>query len=234
MEYLSASRLKLLSECKKKFYHQYILKDLPYVSSPFAEMGTAAHEALELYRKHYPEMSRKELVQVFKAKFNPDPDFGWLVSQGSRMLYKLDLNKVVLGELVDVEYPFEIDIDGLTVKGVIDKIEYIAETDTLVVTDYKTNKAIEPDKYFTQIAVYDMVMENIFPDSKKEYELFYLRHNKVIPFKFSDGFHKQTQEAAHNVATYVVENENDSGAWTKMEKQDPMCKYCPLAQSCWG
>ena len=232
MESLSASRLKLLSECKKQFYHRYIAEDLEYVESPFAEMGKAVHYALELYRKHYPNMTRNQMVNVYNRTFEPSKEFSWLKKQGFGVLWKLDLNKVVLGELVDVEFQFEFNLEGILIKGVIDKLELV--DNTLIITDYKTNKLIEPEKYFIQLAIYDLAVRKFFPEAKRSYELFYVRHNKVIPFNFTEDFYKKTEETAHNAMRYISENKDDPSVWIKMNKKESMCNYCPLINSCWG
>lgn len=232
MEYLSASRLKLLSECKKQFYHRYIAEDLVIPDNAFSEMGTAIHYALEKFRENYPKMEKKQLIGIYNQTFNPDSKWSWLKKQGFASLWKLDLNKVVLGELVAVEHPFDFKLDGVSIRGIIDKIELV--DDTIVITDYKTNKAIEPEKYFPQLAMYDLAMEQEFPNSKREYELFYVRHNKVVPFRFSEDFHKQTHETAHSVVKYVKENREDISVWTKTAKKESMCNFCPLVKSCWG
>jgi ATP-dependent helicase/nuclease subunit B len=228
--YFSASRLKTLSECKKRFYHQYIVKDLPEETSPFAQMGDAIHKVLEVWRKN-PEMSRKQLVGMYAGLFKPDKEWDWLRRQGFHLIWKLDQKRIFLGELVGCEIEFETEINGINFKGIIDKVEKV--DDIYIVTDYKTNKSIEPELYYHQLGVYDIAMEHMYPSTNRRYELFYLRHNKVVPLTFNDGFHEKMHEKIASTYTTIMENAGDVSFWPQLEKRAPACSYCPLSKACW-
>ena len=213
MQSLSASRIKILDDCKKLFYRKYITKNLPEEeTSPFAELGGAVHKVLEIYRENL-DMSRRDMVAILNKEFNPSHQFGFLKKQGYQILYKLDLKKVVLGELVAVELDFKDEFGGVTMRGIVDKVELV--DGTLVITDYKTNKVPEPDQYVHQLAIYDMAMNRIYPDVPKKYELFYVRHNKVYDFSFPDDYPERVERAIENTAKTITENETNSMACTQ-------------------
>ena len=241
MKYISASRIKMISECKKQFYHNYIVGDIEIPDNPFSEFGTAMHETLEEFRKD-SSLSRRDLVGIFCSKFKPPEEFKWMIKRGCSTIYKLSANRIFLGELVGLEIPFEVDIDGITLRGVIDKVEkvYTADKDgcksgeKLIITDYKTNMSMKPEKYYPQLAVYDLAAEQLWPGSDREFELFYVCHGKSFPFSFRENFSDQTLTTVKNVVSYIKENQDDSTVWTKMKKKDSLCQYCPLYKTCWS
>jgi CRISPR/Cas system-associated exonuclease Cas4 (RecB family) len=230
MEYISASRIKTLTECKKMFYHKYVLEDLVDEDSPFAQLGTAIHKVLEIYRPN-PTMPKKSMIGIFHKEFNPPPRYDWLKKDGYRMIWKMDMSKIVLGELLSVELEFEEEIDGVVYRGIIDKVERV--DDEIVVTDYKTNKEAKPEIYYPQLAIYDLVVSKLYPGFKRRHELLYLRHNKSIPIVFPEQQILETKEVTQNVNSFVLENANDPSAWPRLDKKEKCCAYCPLAKSCW-
>lgn len=231
MNELSASRIKVLDDCKLLFYRKYIVKDLPEdLGSPFADMGKAVHKALEVYRQN-PAITRKELIAIFDADFKPTKSHEFLIKEGRSVLYRLDFNKVVIGELISVEFTFEEKFGNVLIRGVVDKMEYV--DDTIVITDYKTNKEIEPEHYLHQLAIYDLAMERLYPGIKRKFELFYVRHNKVVPFEFLPDYWKKTDIAVTRTIQMITENQDNPSKWPKLKEKKPVCSYCPLIKQCW-
>jgi ATP-dependent exoDNAse (exonuclease V) beta subunit len=228
---LSASRVKSLTECKRKFYHQYIIKDLPFEGNAFTDLGTAIHDVLENWR-HDPSLSKADLIGDFTQRFKPTSNFSWLVNDGYKIISNVSPKKVFLGKLVGTEVGFEETYDDdLFVRGFIDKVEEV--NGEIVITDYKTNRKIEPNLYHHQIAVYDLAASRLYPDMPKRYELYYVRHDKVVPIRIRKDFHKETEKSLHNVRQYVEDNKENPLVWDKLKKRSYICKYCPLADKCW-
>lgn len=229
MEYISASRIKLLLECKKKFYHRYVTGKLEDESGPHAQLGTAIHKVLEIYREN-PSLTKQQLIGILNKNFDAKAE-QFLFKEGCRMIWKLDPRQIFLGELVGVEKEFEEVIEGIPVRGIIDKIEKVG--DEFVVTDYKTNKKVEPTDYHHQLALYDVVMEKLYPGTQRRYELFYVRHGQSVEMKFSPEQAEQMIGSVTRIMHYVKENAENPAEFPKLPNRAPMCRYCPLQNSCW-
>ena len=229
LEYYSASRIKSISDCKKYFYHRYVLKDMKDESNPYAKLGTALHSVLEEWRPE-PTADVKTLVASYKKHM--DKDNAWVYSDGRRILMNLNLNKLICGELVGVELAFEETIEGFPIVGVIDKVEKL-EDGTLLVTDYKSNQKMETVEYLPQLAVYDLAMEHLYPGSKRIMSLFYLRYNKEFRFSFTEETRKRILKSFESTRVAVFEKHDDPTFWEKMPSKGKNCSYCPLQKECW-
>ena len=230
LEYYSASRIKSLSDCKKYFYHRYVKKDLVDESSPYAQLGTALHSVLEVWRPN-PTTDMKWMVNEYN-KHMSKKDFPWIYSEGRQILLNLQLKKLIRGELVQVELGFEETIQGYPIVGYIDKVERL-EDGTLLVTDYKSNKKMETIDYLPQLAVYDLAMEHLYPGSKRIMALHYLRYNKEHQFSFTEETRTRILDSFENAKVSVAEHHDNPMFWEKMPKKGKNCSYCPMKKECW-
>jgi RecB family exonuclease len=229
--YHSASRIKLLEDCNLAFFHKYILKDMPYEESgPYAQLGTSLHSALETFRKNPTD--RKDLINHYIKTAEIDKSH-YLHKDGIRIIQGLDLKLVVRGKLIECELPFEEVINGHKVKGVIDKVEELANG-TLLITDYKSNQTIHSEEYVHQLAIYDVAMERKFPGSERVHELLYLRHNKSVPFKFSNITESKVMAIFESVESKIDNSWDKPENWNKLPKKGKPCGWCSLKEKCWG
>jgi len=236
-EYLSPTQIKTLHTCKKLFYHRYIIRDLPYEETPFAVLGKAVHKALEIYRPKHNQMNKLDVIREFKKAFSYYEQRNrqnggtfkrdYFVKEGTRILYGLDYNKVVLGELVGVEIEFYKPVFGYPMKGVIDKLEKVGNT--YVVTDYKTDKEQNPKEHIMQMAIYsEYIHQYIDKNAKITTEIFWLRANKITKFEFVPNENKMAKTIVETTAKMVNENHDNEAAWPQLRQKIPVCKYCPL------
>lgn len=228
--YHSASRLKTLAECKKYFHAKYIARSIQEEEdSPYAILGSALHEALEEWRKN--PTTRKDLIALYDKKFTLGRKHR-LYIEGIVICQELNLKDIVRGTLIETEKEFEFEWEGHKIKAVIDKIEQL-EDGTYLVTDYKSNKDINAEEYIHQLALYDVAMEVHYPNSERLYELYYLRHSKSVPFKFSDSNFTTMNDMLTKTENLINENADNLSAWPKLSKEMPKCKYCVLSPTCW-
>lgn len=229
--YHSASRIKTLNECKKYFHAKYIANSIKEEEdSPYAILGSALHEALELWRKN--PTTRKELIALYDSKFTLGRKHR-LYIEGIVICQELNLKDIVRGTLIETEKEFEFEWEGHKIKAVIDKIEQLADGSYLV-TDYKSNKEIQAEEYIHQLALYDIAMETYYPNSVRTHELYYLRHSKSVPFRFTEENLVTMKNMLIKTETMINENADNPSAWPKLLKEAPKCKYCALAKTCWS
>jgi DNA helicase-2/ATP-dependent DNA helicase PcrA len=180
---LSISALNAYLDCPLGFYFEHILK-LPAQPSPRFHYGEAVHFALQ---KLFGEMVRSkdktfpssdEFVSYFttdlyrrQAFFEPT-DFAYRLQLGQESLlqyYKLNQEK--FAKNVVIEKWVQGHIEGVPVRGIIDKIEFRADG-TAHIVDYKTGKLKEEKlrrptprypyggDYWRQLVFYKLLYEN--------------------------------------------------------------------------
>ncbi len=180
---LSISALNAYLDCPLSFYFTYILK-VPSQPSPYFQYGEAVHFAL---RKLFGEMlrskekqfpSNEEFVQYFendlhrRRPFFDAPDFERRLGTGQDNLTKYyhqftpKFNKNVVVEKTVIG-----QIEGVPVRGILDKIEFKTDT-TIHIVDYKTGKLSDEKlrrpsarnplggDYWRQLVFYKLLYEN--------------------------------------------------------------------------
>lgn len=208
--YLSASRVKNFLDCSWQFYHNYILK-VPETTHPKTKLGTLTHLILEVLQnpRHKPHLDKivktrdvyssapvSRLIDNFLKK-NPDI---------TEEIYK-ELNKLVFTaldhdyfskgakEVLPPEFPFEIDFDGFSIKGFIDKLAIY--DNHAIITDYKTQgkkftkKELEDN---IQALFYQLAVDKIFKlPSRVDFILL-----RYPPTSINKTNHLQTVAAVKN------------------------------------
>ncbi len=180
---LSISALNAYLDCPLSFYFSYILK-VPSQPSEYFQYGEAVHFAL---RKLFGEMLRSkekqfpsgdEFVNFFETDlqrrrpFFDNIDFDRRLENGItnlRSYYNQFVHK--FPKTVVVEKTIVAEIEGVPVRGVLDKIEYRADGSVHIV-DYKTGKQADEKlrrpsirnplggDYWRQLVFYKLLYEN--------------------------------------------------------------------------
>ena len=180
---LSISALNAYLDCPLSFYFSYILK-VPSQPSEYFQYGEAVHFAL---RKLFGEMLRSkekefpsgdEFVNFFEADlqrrrpFFEQSDFEHRLEHGRTNLmsyYNQFVHK--FSKTVVVERTVVAEIEGVPVRGILDKIEYRADG-TVHIVDYKTGKQADEKlrrpsarnplggDYWRQLVFYKLLYEN--------------------------------------------------------------------------
>ncbi len=165
--FYSQSKMGLYRECPLKYKFRYILK-IPEKPKYFFSFGTILHSVMEyLYSTpQFPPL--EDALKFFKQKWSaqtweekgygsPEKEHeGFL--EGQEIIKKY-YEKHVAENLhpLSTEMKVYADIDGLTVMGIVDRIDYLGDG-KLAILDYKTGKTLkrEPD----QLMFYQKLLEN--------------------------------------------------------------------------
>ena len=180
---LSISALNAYLDCPLSFYFSYILK-VPSQPSEYFQYGEAVHFAL---RKLFGEMLRSkekqfpssdEFVNYFETDlqrrrpFFDDADFERRLETGVtnlRSYYNQFVHK--FPKTVVVEKTLVAEIEGVPIRGILDKIEYRVDGSVHIV-DYKTGKQADEKlrrpstrnplggDYWRQLVFYKLLYEN--------------------------------------------------------------------------
>ncbi|MDX9971055.1 MAG: ATP-dependent DNA helicase [Candidatus Gracilibacteria bacterium] len=124
----------------------------PEKKSPYSEFGSACHEALELTHKNgklYGQMPEKHfLIETFEKRISTKrilrTDYEKYLEAGREYLsqfYDTVFKNINLSDFTEFDFGKEdISIDGIKIKGKLDRIHLIDDS-SLEVVDYKTGRA---------------------------------------------------------------------------------------------
>lgn len=192
--HLSPSSIGTFEQCPLKFKYSRIdgMKEPPTEATL---RGNFVHDALEELYKFAPEhrtldVAREVMRDVWDNKWRdqveeivPPEDirnFRWTSWWCVENLWKVEDPETVVP--AGLETLINCDVDGVTIKGFIDRWEE-AEDGSLVVVDYKTGKTPKPqyrsDKYF-QLMVYAVGMRELGFGDASHIKLLFLKDGTVI------------------------------------------------------
>ena len=143
----------------------------------------------------------------------------------------LDKDGKFVRKIIGVEHPFDLEIDGVQVRGVID---LVAEQDeeSLEIIDYKTGKSMSFDKVFSdaQARIYAKVARILWPQYNYiMVTLHYLKTNPVsVPFSVEDDV--LTLKSLHR-AKAQIESVTDPHRVTPTRYGFP-CDWCVGHDNC--
>lgn len=200
---LSPSKVSAFKNCPLAFRFS-VIDRIPEPPSPAASKGTLVHHALELLMlrepdDRTPDAARADL-DVAIAELADHPDFADLdLTDDERAQFHDDAARLV-ANLFDVEDPqaikpigleimLSVDIDGVTVRGIIDRLE-LDDDGGLVVTDYKTGRA--PREGFEKsrlsgVEFYALLCEETFGQRPSAVQLVHLGEPEVITYTPTAG-----------------------------------------------
>jgi putative RecB family exonuclease len=193
---LSPSRVAAFTSCPLAFRFSSI-QQLPEPPSPHATKGSLVHRALELlFTLPAPERSAEAAYHALDAaiaEYEVHPDLVDLaLTAAEREAFLLDARTLVSSYLamedpskvndIGVELRLEAEIGGLTLRGIIDRLELDGDG-ALVVTDYKTGRA--PARAYEQqrlggVHFYSLLCEQVLGQRPTRIRLMYLRDGEII------------------------------------------------------
>ena len=193
---LSPSKISAFKHCPLAFRFS-VIDGLPEPPSPAASKGTLVHRALELLMVRPPAQRSLEaaLADLDRARSElaDDPEFSGLdLTDEERDAFHADAAELVRRYFqledpatvrpIGLELKMSIQVGGLTLRGIIDRLEL--DTDGgLVVTDYKTGSA--PREGFEQdrlggVHFYSLLCERLLGRRPATIQLMYLSTPEVL------------------------------------------------------
>ena len=152
---LSPSKVTSFCSCPLAFRFS-VIDRIPEASSPAMVKGTLVHRALERLFWHHEQGGRSEAVALTEL------DLAWEEIQSDPEFLDLDLSEPDCKDFLDdaaelvsryfelenpnearavgVELMLETDLNGMVLRGIIDRLD-VDDSGELVVVDYKTGRA---------------------------------------------------------------------------------------------
>jgi putative RecB family exonuclease len=243
---LSPSSMGTFTSCPLAFRFSYIER-LPEPPSAPASKGTLVHLALQhlLWRPPAERTVEAALTDLARAAADlaADPEFAELeLTAEEWAAFNADA-EVLVRRYFEIEDPRAVKVlglelrvsattpDGVTVRGIIDRLE-LDENDELVVTDYKTGRA--PSEGWEQqsmagVHIYSLLCEQMFGRRPARVQLLYLSKPERIITSPSDqsmrGVEVKTGAVMKAVRTACARDDF-------RPRPSGLCSFCSFQEFC--
>lgn len=243
---LSPSKVSKFTDCALAFKFSAIDR-LPEPPSPHALKGTLVHGALERLFWELPrgerdvDAARTALDRAW-ADLQDDPEAAGLqLSEEERDRFVSDAWSLVEGyfrledpDTVDaagVELLLEADVEGMVLRGIIDRLDVTARGD-LVVVDYKTGRApsqMHERQRLGGVHFYALLCEEVLGIKPALVRLMYLRDPVVIETEPSEqairGLRRRTAAVWAAIERSCAEEDF-------RPRPGPLCNWCAFRSLC--
>src|SRR5207237_200309 len=191
-------------DCPRQHWFRYVRRLEPE-ASPEGHLGDAVHRTLmaagRLRLQGLPvtaEMLRAQLAEAWSLKPFPDrnvePTYRRLAET---MVLRYSESHGFEARLTDVERAFETPLDGLRLKGVIDRIDApAAEGGPHVLIDYKTGAPLPASRLRRdlQLALYALGARRELGLDPLELEIVYLRGGERVRIPADDALLREAEQ----------------------------------------
>jgi putative RecB family exonuclease len=231
---LSYSSISTYETCPAKFRFQYEDR-IPTAASPALSFGDSLHRALHRFHDRPVPVapSLHELYEILEGEWVPD---GYRDPSEERLY--LDHARQVLEQYhrsnaesfripAALEFRFRIEVEGVEVNGVIDRMDRIPGGGYEII-DYKTNRRLPPKAVVDrdlQLSIYYLAAKEIWGIEPERLTMYYLLPDqRVTTFRTP----ADAEELRRRVATVA-----ERIAAGKFEpRQNPLCDWCDYQRLC--
>ena len=248
---LSPSRAADFKQCPLKYRFRTIDR-LDEAPSPAAARGTLVHAALETLfdlpaRERTPEAAVSLLPDRWSDLVTERPELAdmlagldagedsWFEEAEQLVRRWFTLEDPTRLEPSDRELLVEVDVEGLTLRGIIDRLD-IAPTGEIRVVDYKTGRSpserFESTAFF-QMKFYGLVVWRLTGRVPDLLQLVYLKDAQVVRYVPDEGDLRALERNVHAVWA-AIERATETGDWRP--KTSRLCSWCDFKPLCpaWG
>lgn len=242
---LTPSKLTKFTSCPLAFRFSYIDR-LPEAPSPHLVRGTLVHKALQILvasgrpESRTPERARTSLAEAWDslehddiAELDLSPDaaasFRAEATDLVERYFAVEDPRAV--HAIGVELDLRVAVDGIEMRGIIDRLDYLPGGD-LVVVDYKTGRAPRPEHARSRmvgVQFYALLCEQMLGRLPREIRLVYLREPLVV-------VESPTSQTMRGIRQRAV------AVWRAIERScerddfrpspSPLCKSCSFQRYC--
>ena len=231
---LSYSAISTYRECPLQYKLIYIdkLKRLP---KPYFSFGRSLHKATEYF---YSGMftappSLSDLLKYYEKNWESEG----FESKGDEQKH-FELGKKILKEFYEinskdykipiaVEYNFNIDLNGVVLTGIIDRVDKLP-SGNLEIIDYKSGKrfpSINELNKDLQLSIYHIAAEKIWGVLPEKLTIYHLRSNTTFSTHIKPDQIKKTIEIVFDVLNDIEKRKFEA-------KESPLCSFCDFPQYC--
>jgi len=234
MKPLSYSSMSTYETCPHRYKLIYIQK-LPTAEKYYFSFGRSIHDALRyLYDVKVPPLpTLEELLAFYKEHW---VHVGYESEEQEQRYFDFGIDMLseyykkhtpYLKLPLAVEREFTIQIDGVSVRGYMDRIDKL-DDETIEVVDYKTSKALtlEDTRSSDQLKIYQLAAEKLFGLPVSKLTLYHMASQTP----FSIGRHNE--EALFQVKQKIEKTAGLIQAGEFQPRRSWECKYCEFQSYC--
>ncbi len=243
MRPLSYSSMSTYEQCPLKWKLHYVDK-VPELPKPYFSFGKVMHDVMEYFYMEkeggkikgprFEAPSVDELLRYYADIWTSEGYADAKEEENYR-----SLGEKIIGEYhsthapsfrmpVATEHFFMLDIEGVKVRGYIDRVDRIDE-DSVAILDYKTSKnpfSLPYVKGNEQLALYQMAFEELHGKRVERLSLYHLRSN----MDFSVGRRPDSMiDALRSKIVRIAESIENEGF---EPKKSNLCAYCDYQHLC--
>jgi len=231
---LSYSSINTYETCPAKYRFQYE-DHLPAAPSPALSFGDSLHRALHRFHSRPVPVapSLEELHDILDAVW-----VGEGFADVSEERTYLDHGRQVLSQYhrdnadhyripAALEFRFTIEVEGVQVSGVIDRMDRIPGGGYEII-DYKTNRRLPPRSRIDrdlQLSVYHLAAREVWGIEPERLTLYYLLPGQRMSTTRTDADIDELRRRIVTVAERI-----ESGRFEP--RQNPLCDWCDYQASC--
>lgn len=247
----SYSSISLMKQCPYRYFLKYVQGNYANGSTIALEIGNLCHKIMELKMSPSSREGDYDLKDILmngyfdgREKINGITQIkeiyfeDWVTPcRKSGLTYseklknfeqRIDSPKGKEWEVVAVELPFDINYNGITLSGKIDKIEKNKDNQ-IKITDYKTSDAVYEDKDLKtplQMFIYAEALKQMYgiEPSFFEYDFLLLGEKRAA---MSKGWQKRGETALNKLL------DNRTSYFSDVEfvpNPSPLCYWCDYCQ----
>jgi putative RecB family exonuclease len=254
---LSPSRAADFMQCPL-LYRFRVVDRIPTSPSPAAARGTLVHAVLErlfdlgpadrtvaqavaLVRPQWERLVAEEpelagvLDQDTDETAEVDVETAWLAAAGDLVRRWFDLEDPTRLEPAERELYVETEVDGLTLRGYVDRLD-VAADGSLRVVDYKTGRSpseLFEGKALFQMKFYALVIWRTRGVVPAMLQLVYLGNGEIVRYLPDEGDLLATERKV-KALWVAIERAATSGDWRPRVSR--LCDWCDFRDLCpqWG
>ena len=243
---LSPSKITAFTNCPLAFRFS-VVEHLPEPPSLPALKGTLVHRALELLFTEYPPGSRsrdaaqKALDAAWRELQDGDELDGLRLDEAETIAFLVDA-RVLVDRYLELEDPdgvraiglelnLSTEIDGVTVRGIIDRLDEL-DDGSLAVVDYKTGRAPRTEQSKSRLSgvqMYALMCEAELGRRPSVIRLLYLRDRIVISAAPTDQAMRGTRQRALGVWSAIERACKDDDF---RPNPSSLCRFCAFQAYC--
>ncbi len=229
-------------------YRFRVIDRLPEPPSPAAARGTLVHAVLEeLFEVSAPERTAERakslLAPAWERLVEGEPELAALVEEGPDALATwLDGARTLVDRWFTLEDPtrlepaeremyVEVDLDGLTLRGYVDRLD-VAADGRMRVVDYKTGRspseAFEGKALF-QMKFYALVLWRLRGIMPSLLQLVYLGNGEIVRFEPREQELLATERKVKALWA-AIERATAEGDWRPRPSR--LCDWCSYREIC--
>lgn len=233
---LSYSSISTYQNCPLQYKFIEVDK-MPIKRTPALDFGESLHKALQfLYSMPVPPPPSLEevltnLKKIWrKGSFSGETEEKAYFEHAKQILatyYKTNIDGKEFQIPVALEHYFQIDFDGLTVSGRIDRMDKLPSGGYEIV-DYKTNRRLpslaQVHKDF-QLSIYHWAAQETWGITPEKLTLYFLLPNETISTCRSEDEVEETKAIIKKVS-------KDIQAGSFEPRENPLCPWCSFQPYC--